>query len=443
MKMLRITLLLVLLSTTVFSQAPVNDNCLTPTTLTSNAGFISGTLVQATTQFSEVTATTEHCGSSAFTMTVWYRFTATSTRMWVQAYLTSLSGNGGGYYPSRFTSVVYNTPNCLPLAADQVSCATMNTVGNGDGILTNVLTGLTIGNTYLVQIGYNNSAGSQTPIFNIALGDVFSPNCSVCINNCGSLCNWLFQPTVAQVIALCNSYPYTPYIEGTQTSTRCHTFLSNASSVNFSVVINSTCQSGNVSNFTWALYSSNCAGPIQTGTLANLVINGLTINETYTLCYTYTVPSNCYHTIHYPYVVGITPLPITLMEFNGIQINNVVKLTWKTAAEYNSSHFEIVRTFDNVLYEVIDVVPGVGFTTNTTSYMTYDTSPRLNMNYYYLYQYDVDGTLTKYGPVSVNFSSSETKEFYKITNVLGQEVDEMYRGLKIYYYISGEVKKVQ
>lgn len=420
---------------------PINDNCNSSTLLFSNAAFVAGTMVNATTQLNEPIATTDHCGSSAFTLTVWYRFVATNSSMWVQSHLTTLSGGGGGYYPSRFTSVIYNTSNCLPTSVNRISCATMNSVGVGDGIVTNNLTGLVVGNTYLIQVGYNASNGSQIPDFNIRIGDFRSTNCNACVSICGAMCQFPFTPTVAQVVSNCQQYPYTPYIEGTESSTRCHSFVANNNFMNFSVVINSTCQSGNVSNFTWSLYSTGCGSPIQTGTLTSLTLNNLTINQTYILCYSYTVPSNCYHTIHYPYVVGTSPLPIVLISFDGIAFKDRVKLTWTTATELNTSHYEILRSVDNILTTYIGSVPSIGLSTLPMDYEFIDTKPITGTQYYYLIQYDIDGTATKYGPIMVNFNKHKQLVILKRTNFLGQEVQEDYSGLKIIYYSNGEIYK--
>jgi hypothetical protein len=386
--------------------APANDNCANATLLTANAACTAGDLATSTTQSGENTATSGHCGASNFTMSVWYKFTATSATMWVQSYLTGLSGGGGGYYPGRFTSVIYNTSSCQPAAANRISCATMNSQGSGDGIVTNNLTGLTVGNTYLIQIGYNGANGSQDPAFCIRIGDQISVNCNTCAANCGQACGFPSTPTAAQVTAACAPYPYTPYIEGGVSSTRCHSFIASNSTVTFQVIVNTTCGTGNVTAFTWSLYSSGCGAAIQTGTLTNMTFTGLTIGQSYVYCYSYTVPTGCYHTIHYPYFVGAAPLPVELISFMANSRKDLrVDLTWITASETNNRLFELQRSVDGINYQTVHIEAGAGNSKTPIEYKHTDIAPSAGTYYYRLSQTDFDGTKTFSDPIAVNVTS--------------------------------------
>jgi hypothetical protein len=325
--------------------------------------------------------------------------------MWLQTNLTGLVGGGGGYYPGRFTSAVYNTSNCQPTSANRISCATMNSQGSGDGIVTNNLTGLTVGNTYLVQIGYNNGNGSQDPEFCIRLGDQFSTNCSTCATNCGQACGFATTPTPAMVTSTCPSYPYTPYIEGNVSSSRCHSFVANNTTVSFQVIVNSTCGSGNVSGFTWSLYGAGCGAAIQTGTLSSMTFTGLTVGQTYVYCYTYTVPSGCYHTTHYPYFVGAVPLPVELISFTASHKKGLdVDLNWITASEINNRYFEIERSADGINYQVVYSVPGAGNSKTPIEYKHTDKVPYSGTFYYRLKQTDYDGKSTASDPVAIKIN---------------------------------------
>jgi gliding motility-associated-like protein len=130
-----------------------------------------------------------------------------------------------------------------------------------------------------------------------------TPPCASCTAACPA-CGFATTPTVAQVTANCPNYPYTPALAGGQTSTRCHTFVANNTTVSFNVIINSTCTGGNVTNFSWTLQSNSCGAILQSGTLASLQFTGLTIGQSYTFCYTFTVPAGCNQFTHYPYFVG-------------------------------------------------------------------------------------------------------------------------------------------
>ena len=127
--------------------------------------------------------------------------------------------------------------------------------------------------------------------------------CTTCETAC-SACGFATAPTVNQVTNNCPDYPYTPNLTAGQTSTRCHTFTAVNTTVSFNVIINSTCQNGNVTNFSWNLQNASCGGIIQSGTLSNLNFTNLIVGQTYTFCYTFSVPTGCYHTAHWPYFVG-------------------------------------------------------------------------------------------------------------------------------------------
>jgi hypothetical protein len=399
-------------SAVLFMPPPGNDNCANATLLTANSACTAGTLVSSGVQAGENTTTAGHCGASNFNMSVWYKFTATSSDMWVQSYITGLAGGGGGYYPARYASVVYNTGSCQPTNANRISCSTMNTIGAGDGIATNSLTGLVPGDSYLIQIGYNNGNGSQDPLFCIRIGDQFSPNCNTCSINCGQACGFPTAPTAAQVTAACAQYPYTPYIEGGQVSTRCHSFIATNSTVSFQVIVNTTCGAGNVSNFTWSLYSAACGTAIQTGSLTGMTFTGLSAGQSYVYCYNYTVPSGCYHTIHYPYFVGAAPLPVELITFTANSRKDLlVDLTWITASETNNRLFELERSTDGINYGSVYSTSGAGNSITPKTYKYSDKVPESGTYYYRLKQTDYNGESSVSDALAINITGKQEIAF--------------------------------
>jgi len=93
-----------------------------------------------------------------------------------------------------------------------------------------------------------------------------------------------------------------------------------------------------------------------------------------------------------------TPLPITLTEFTARLNGDQVILEWTTASEINNDRFEIERTFDGLLYEVIGKVKGAGTTTQEQHYSFIDEMPLNGINYYRLRQIDYDGAYD-YSPI--------------------------------------------
>src|SRR5688572_6441564 len=86
----------------------------------------------------------------------------------------------------------------------------------------------------------------------------------------------------------------------------------------------------------------------------------------------------------------LTPLPIQFTLFNAKCENKKVSLTWKTAQEQNSSHFDIEKSEDGIHWTVISTMPAAGNSNSERSYSSTDNNPVRN-NYYRIAEYDLDG----------------------------------------------------
>jgi len=386
--------------------APPNDACSSAIALTVNATCIRGTTYGGTTQTGE--NLTPSCMGAAFTQTVWYKFTATATTMYVQLYADSFAGTGATWSPAYWAAAVYNSTICPPSAASMIKCQNSNSHGTNDKIIVDSLANLTVGNTYLVQVGYRYSGSGLVPKFCIKAGSDFTQVCNTCANPCGPACGFSSNPTVSQVTSSCPYYAQWPYAEGNQSVSQCYTFTAVSSTVSYQVIVQSTCGAGNVTSLTWTLYrSGSCGGAIQSGTLSNMTFTGLTPGVHYTYCYTLTVPPGCYHIQYWPYFVGAAPLPVELISFIGDESSEGVELKWTTASEINNDHFIIERSGSPDLsgseYEFVGKVPGVGNSTTLNEYRLVDPKPLEGINYYHLIQVDYDGTTHDYAPIAVNY----------------------------------------
>ncbi|MBO9635444.1 MAG: T9SS type A sorting domain-containing protein [Chitinophagaceae bacterium] len=88
-----------------------------------------------------------------------------------------------------------------------------------------------------------------------------------------------------------------------------------------------------------------------------------------------------------------TTLPLVLTSFNGrLQPDNSVLLTWTTAGEFNTDHFEIWRSYDGSSYEPIGKVKAAGSGNNGYSYTDNGAQEK---NYYRLLMRDIDGRFTR------------------------------------------------
>jgi len=84
------------------------------------------------------------------------------------------------------------------------------------------------------------------------------------------------------------------------------------------------------------------------------------------------------------------PLPVSFISFNANCEGNKVMITWKTAQEQNSSHFNVERSVDGTRWTVIGNLPAAGNAGSESSYSFADNNPVQN-GYYRIAQYDLDG----------------------------------------------------
>ncbi len=138
----------------------------------------------------------------------------------------------------------------------------------------------------------------------------------------------------------------------------------------------------------------------------------------------------------------LTTLPVDLLSFTADLRDNTVELQWSTASESNSDYFIIDRSINGEEWVEISNVKASGFSTVPRYYGTYDYSIRESGTYYYrLTQVDFDGKYMSYSPVAVNYSGSD-KEIVRIVNIMGEDVDRTYNGIKIYVYSDGTSEKI-
>jgi hypothetical protein len=90
---------------------------------------------------------------------------------------------------------------------------------------------------------------------------------------------------------------------------------------------------------------------------------------------------------------GSSALPVELLNFKAEKQDNRVNLTWQTASETNNDRFEIERSNDGKLYQVVGVVKGFGTTHVAQNYSFTDyATPSVTVCYYRLKQIDFDGS---------------------------------------------------
>jgi len=137
----------------------------------------------------------------------------------------------------------------------------------------------------------------------------------------------------------------------------------------------------------------------------------------------------------------LSGLPVELIMFNGITVDNLNIIRWETSSEHNSSHFLLKRSSNGVFDEStpISITEASGNSQEKIQYSFVDKSFPNQINYYQLVQVDMDGNSKTYGPISID--NRVKKNLVKITNMLGQDIDESYRGVVIEVYDDGSIIK--
>ncbi len=100
----------------------------------------------------------------------------------------------------------------------------------------------------------------------------------------------------------------------------------------------------------------------------------------------------------------ILVLPVTMTEFKAVYSGGISRLSWNTAQEINSSHFEIERSTDGNSFTRLGNVAAIGSSTIKTNYAFNDIHPATGINYYRLKMVDKDGKFTYSNIVTVNVS---------------------------------------
>ncbi|WP_305038970.1 T9SS type A sorting domain-containing protein [Fulvivirga maritima] len=109
-------------------------------------------------------------------------------------------------------------------------------------------------------------------------------------------------------------------------------------------------------------------------------------------------------------------LPITLMEWDGINIENKVHLYWATATEENNDYFTIYRSLDGIEWTEIATVQGSGSTNTEHDYSYDDDVINQGIIYYRLAQTDYNGKTEIFDIISVRTELSSNIVLYPNPN---------------------------
>lgn len=132
-------------------------------------------------------------------------------------------------------------------------------------------------------------------------------------------------------------------------------------------------------------------------------------------------------------------LPVDLIKFevnSGIDANHI---TWSTASESNSSHYSLIVYNESMDKYASYTISAMGTTNSVTTYRFIHHNPNRELNYYQLVQYDFNGDSIEYDYI-VSDNRVYDENPIKIFNIIGQEVDNHYKGIVVYKYPDGSSK---
>ena len=129
-----------------------------------------------------------------------------------------------------------------------------------------------------------------------------------------------------------------------------------------------------------------------------------------------TIPLSSFGLVTFGSASGQNPLPVELIDFSGVLVDNTVQLDWATASENNNDHFEVERSSDAVHFSSIAVITAVGNSLSMNNYSTIDASPMRGTNYYRLKQVDTDGSTTTSHTIAIQFQAAQGVELFLYPN---------------------------
>lgn len=97
-------------------------------------------------------------------------------------------------------------------------------------------------------------------------------------------------------------------------------------------------------------------------------------------------------------------LPLRFISFTAAKADDKVLLSWKTADEQNTSHFEIERSADGTLFEKIATTAAAN-SSGLHDYQQTDVHPNKGINYYRIKQVDKDGRFTYSAVIRISFNN--------------------------------------
>ncbi|MGZ8558046.1 MAG: T9SS type A sorting domain-containing protein [Chitinophagaceae bacterium] len=114
-------------------------------------------------------------------------------------------------------------------------------------------------------------------------------------------------------------------------------------------------------------------------------------------------------------------LPVTVVDFFARIENKKVRLSWKTASEFNNERFEIERSKDGGSFSKVGEIAGKGNSTVLQQYTFYDEQPISGQAFYRLKQVDIDGRF-EYSNIQSVLSEDQRSVVFYPNPVYGSDI---------------------
>ena len=101
-------------------------------------------------------------------------------------------------------------------------------------------------------------------------------------------------------------------------------------------------------------------------------------------------------------------LPVGLINFNGEKVGKDNLLFWTTESENQNDYFIVEKSYDGLVWEMLDVIEGAGNSSSELNYSTIDERPKLNgVTYYRLKQFDFNGQFEVFDVIALQRKTDE------------------------------------
>jgi subtilisin family serine protease len=109
---------------------------------------------------------------------------------------------------------------------------------------------------------------------------------------------------------------------------------------------------------------------------------------------------------------SIIVLPVEGLNITAALKNNEGVIEWSTESESNSSHFELQKSVDGIVWETLTEVNAAGYATSKSHYSFMDRNVNNTVQYYRLNQFDFNGQSQLSDIVSLQNNNTETIKVY-------------------------------